>query len=255
MQRPKVSCRVLFAVAWLAASTLLFACADQRAVRRLPIPDRALLEPAIALATPSTVKITGSACGLSTAGSGVVVSAHLVLTAAHVVAGATETRVVDSVGEHQAIPVIVDPLSDLAMLYVDALGEAPMAINDEPSDRGTVGAVLGYPHAGDLEASAAVVLDSYAADGHDIYGRQSIVRPVLEVQAQILPGSSGGPLVNSQGALIGMVFGQSEDDLDIGYALTSPAISKVVDEGLRLTQDGPLPASTEECLPAGAVGS
>jgi S1-C subfamily serine protease len=250
-----VSCRLFVAVASLAALTLLLGCTDQRVVRRLPIPDRALLEPAIAAATRSTVKITGSACGLSTAGSGVVVSPHLVLTAAHVVAGATETNVVDSVGGHRAIPVIVDPLSDLAMLYVDALGEAPLAINSRPADRGTVGAVLGYPHAGGLEASAAVVLDSYAADGHDIYGRQSIVRAVLEVQAEILPGSSGGPFVDSTGKLIGMVFGQSEDDVDIGYALTSVAISAVVDEALRLTKEGPLPASTEECLPAGAVGS
>lgn len=162
---------------------------------------------------------------------------------------------IDSVGDHRAVPVIVDPLSDLAVLYIDNLGEEPLGINGDPAERGTSGVVLGFPHAGGLEVSPAVVLDSYRADGHDIYGFQSIVRPVIEVQVSILPGFSGGPLVDSHGSLIGMVFGQSQNDPDIGYALTSAAIREAVDEGLRLTRGEPLPVSTNACLPAGAVGS
>lgn len=234
---------------------LLVACGNPKPAARLPVPDRALLEPAIIAASPSTVKIKGSACGLETAGSGVAVAAHLVLTAAHVVAGATESEVIDASGQHHAIPVIVDPLSDVAVLYVQALDAEPLDINETPARRGTTGAVLGYPHAGRLEASPAVVLDSYRAQGHDIYGLQAISRQILEVQARIVPGSSGGPLVDSQGRLIGLAFGQSEDEPDIGYTLTAAAVRDVLDAALRLTQENPIPVSTGACLTVNAGGS
>jgi S1-C subfamily serine protease len=96
------------------------------------------------------------------------------------------------------------------------------------------------------------VLDNYRAEGHDIYGHEQIVRQVLEVRAQIFPGSSGGPLVDVDGRLIGMVFGQSQDQSDVGYALTSAAISDVVNTGIGLVHAGVAAVSTGECLtPAG----
>jgi S1-C subfamily serine protease len=230
----------------------LFTDHTGRPLKLLPVPDRRELQRAIAVAGPSTVKIKGSGCGVTTAGSGVVVSAHLVLTAAHVLAGTTDSIVVDAAGGLPAIPIVVDPLSDLAVLYVAGLEDQPLQINDGPAKRGTVGVVLGYPHGGSLESSPAAVLDSYRAEGHDIYGRERIVRQILEVRAQIFPGSSGGPLVDANGTLIGMVFGQSEDQSDVGYALTSAAIREVVDTGLGLTHDGATAVSTGECLtPAG----
>lgn len=252
---PKPLRTVFIILLSLIASGALIGCSDPETVRRLPAPDRALLESAIAVATPSTVKVKGVACGLATAGSGVVVATHLVLTAAHVVAGATESQVIDSAGAHRAIPVVVDPLSDMAVLYVDDLGGAPLQINDAPATRGAVGVVLGYPHAGDLEVSPAVVLDNYRGEGHDIYGQQRIVRQILEVQARIELGSSGGALVDSRGALIGMVFGQSEDELDIGYALPSAAIKEVVEAGVGLTQGRPNAVPTGACLTSLGEGS
>ena len=220
-----------------------------RSVKLLPVPNRALLRQSIAVASPSTVKIKESGCGVTTAGSGVVVAPHLVLTAAHVLAGTTDSIVVDAAGAQRAIPIVVDPLSDLAVLYVDALNDHPLQINLDPPKRGTVGVVLGYPHAGSRDASPAVVLDNYRAEGHDIYGNKRIVRQILEVEAPIFPGSSGGPLVDRDGTLIGMVFGQSQDRSDIGYALTSAAIREVVDKGLDLTSDGLTAVSTGACLP------
>jgi S1-C subfamily serine protease len=97
------------------------------------------------------------------------------------------------------------------------------------------------------------VLDNYRAEGHDIYGQERIVRQILEVQAQVLPGSSGGPFVDSRGTLIGMVFGQSQDRSGVGYALPAAAIRLVVDEALSLTRGGPIAVSTGACL-AGVAG-
>ena len=221
---------------------------DRTTASRLPLPDRALLAQAIELASGATVKIEGSACGLATAGSGVVVAPGVVLTAAHVVAGSIESRIVDSTGRHRAIPIVVDPLADLAVLFSEDLADQPLIIGTAPAGRGTNAAVLGYPNAGAFQASPAVVLDNYSAEGHDIYGQQRIVRQIIEVQSKIEPGSSGGPLVDVHGAMIGMVFGQSEDEPDIGYALTSTAIREVIDAALGLTAQGPAAVSTGACL-------
>ena len=178
-----------------------------------------------------------------------MVAPHLVLTAAHVVAGATESRVVDAAGEHRAIPVVVDPLSDVAVLYVEAISDPTIAISDHAADRGTLGVLLGYPNGGALQATPTVVLANERAESHDIYGQRSTVRQILEVQALILPGSSGGPLVDSQGRLIGMVFGESQDDPGIGYTLTSGEIRHAVDEGLGAVATGPTAVGTGPCLP------
>ncbi len=254
--RPRRSwLRRVIAVALLSGPLVLawfIARPNGTTITLLPVPDRGPLQQAIAMAAPSTVKIKGSGCGVTTAGSGVVVATHLVLTAAHVLAGTTDSLVIDAAGGQPAIPVVVDPLSDLAVLYVAALNDQPLQINDHPAKRGTVGVVLGYPHAGSLDASPAVVLDNYRAEGHDIYGHERVVRQIIEVRAQILPGSSGGPLVDANGTLVGMVFGQAQNQSDVGYALTPAAIREVVENGLGLTRDGVTAVATGACLtPAG----
>ncbi|HSB85632.1 MAG TPA: trypsin-like peptidase domain-containing protein [Ilumatobacteraceae bacterium] len=222
--------------------------ADPKGARHLATPDRSAVEAAITTASRSTVKIEGSACGLATAGSGVVVGDGVVLTAAHVVAGATESRVVDSTGSHRAVAVLVDPLADLAVLYSDGLSDEPVTISSTPAGRGTAAVVLGYPRGGQLHASPAVVLDSYRAEQNDIYGREQAEREILEVQAPVVPGSSGGPVVDSKGELIGIVFGQSQGDPDVGFAVTATAIDRSVEAGRRAAETGARAVSTGDCL-------
>jgi S1-C subfamily serine protease len=207
------------------------------------------MQGAIVKASAATVKIEGVACGLSTAGSGVVVADGIVLTAAHVMAGATESRVVDSFGSHRAVAVLVDPLADLAVLYADGLGAAPVAISATPADRGTAAVVLGYPRGGQLDAEPAVVLDRYRGKQADIYGRGEIEREIVEVQASVVPGSSGGPVVDGRGELIGIVFGQSQSDSSVGFAVGATAIRPSVEAGRRAAAAGAAPVSTGACLP------
>jgi S1-C subfamily serine protease len=52
---------------------------------------------------------------------------------------------------------------------------------------------------------------------------------VYEIQAMVRPGNSGGPLVQPDGDVIGVVFSRSTTNDDIGYALASPGVlSRVV---------------------------
>ena len=62
-------------------------------------------------------------------------------------------------------------------------------------------------------------------------GRGYTVRNVYEIQATVRPGNSGGPLVEPDGEVIGVVFSRSTTDGDIGYALTSPGVLSRVHRG------------------------
>ena len=83
----------------------------------------------------------------------------------------------------------------------------------------------------------------FEAEGRDIYGQGLTMRDVYEIQAMVRPGNSGGPLVEPDGEVIGVVFSRSTTNGDIGYALASPGVLSRVDEGRQPEQ----PVGTGGC--------
>jgi S1-C subfamily serine protease len=47
---------------------------------------------------------------------------------------------------------------------------------------------------------------------------------VYQIDANVEPGNSGGPLVDSNGQVVGVVFSRSTAYTDVGYALASPGV-------------------------------
>lgn len=179
---------------------------------------------AVATDGRSTVRIVGVGCGGIQEGSGFVVAPGLVVTNAHVVAGIAHPTVQDAAGSHQTQVLAFDPTYDLAVMRVPGLTDPPLALDPTDVGRGTSATVLGYPGGGPFTAVAAGVMAEFSARGKDIYGQRLTVRDVYEVQAVVRPGNSGGPLVESNGTVIGVVFSRSTSNGDIGYALTSPGV-------------------------------
>jgi S1-C subfamily serine protease len=173
------------------------------------------------VATKSMVRITGAGCGGVLIGSGFIVAPGLVMTNAHVIAGITSPTVEHGTSTFNAVPVLFDPAIDLAVLRVDELDGPVLAFASDLASRGEVGAVLGYPSGYGLTIAAAAVLDHYDALGRDIYDQAIVTRPVIEIQATVLPGDSGGPLVLADGQVAGVVFARSLTHTDIGYAIAS----------------------------------
>ena len=68
------------------------------------------------------------------------------------------------------------------------------------------------------------------AIGKDIYNNGSVTRGVYALDADVLPGNSGGPLMGPGGQVIGVVFSRSTVYQDVGYALTSPDVLTRVEE-------------------------
>lgn len=212
------------------------------------LPSSATVARAVAAAGRSTVQVVAYGCDggeLVEKGSGFVTDGDLVVTNAHVVAGADHIVVIDEVGDHVATPILFDPRFDLAVLRVPGLDDPSLRVDPSYVGRGTEAVVLGYPGGGPFNAQPAGVLERFDATGYDIYNEQEVTREIYEVESLVRPGNSGGPLVEPDGLVIGVVFSRSADNSRIGFALDSPGVLKRIEESEKRSS-GPA-VSTERC--------
>lgn len=208
-----------------------------------------IVAPAVAAARRSVVRVDGvaSQCGVRPEGSGWVQAPGVVVTNAHVVAGARSITVTPSGSGPVAADVAwIDPALDVAVLSVSGL-KAPALAPGKALSAGDPAATLGHPLAGDLVISALRVRGTVQAYGWDIYGSQRTSRSLYSLRGTILPGNSGGPVVDSAGRVVGMVIARSLDDDDTGYALTLEQMKAALSAGSAAARSG-AHASTGECL-------
>jgi S1-C subfamily serine protease len=211
----------------------------------VPPPTQSEARAAVDAAAASTVRVVGRACDAVQEGSAFVVAPGYVVTNAHVIAGVTDPEVQPSGGPAiWARTVLFDPDVDLALLLVERTPGPPLPLAIEPLEPGAAGAVLGYPEGGPLDAGRAAVRRTMDALGRDIYGRGPVERLVLELQAEIRPGDSGGPFVLADGRVGGVVFAASASEPDLGYAIAAGEVQQALDRGVGETAE----ADTGPCL-------
>jgi len=197
-------------------------------------------DPDIRRASRSVVRVLGTACGLGVEGSGWVSERGLVVTNAHVVAGEDDTTVTTVDGALlDAVPVRYDPANDLALLRIDAAIPA-LPIAPDPQ-RGTSGAVLGYPENGPYAASAARMGNTSTVVSEDSYGGGPIRRSLSSLRGSVRSGNSGGPLVDSRGRVMATVFAATTSGPPGGFAIPN----EVVQEALR--NETTAPVDTGQC--------
>jgi Trypsin-like peptidase domain/Colicin V production protein len=192
----------------------------------LPIPT-SVDTPGVQHAKQLVVKVTGTGCGGLVTGSGFPIGNGYVVTNAHVVSG-TANHLVETPGgvALRAEVVYFDPDRDVALLYVPDYAGAALGLG--PAERGTQGAVIGYPGGGSESVQPAVVDGAIEAAGRDIYNQKPVTREIFVIQARVRPGNSGGPLVDLQGRVVGIVFATSASQPDQAYALTDDEITAAV---------------------------
>jgi S1-C subfamily serine protease len=186
------------------------------------LPSLGQLNPAVSRDDASVVKIEGRGCGGIVEGSGFVVSTDTIVTNAHVIAGITHPYVISLAGVRYSTTIIwFDPNLDLAVLKVSGLNAPSLTVDTTDTGNGTIAAVLGYPGGGNFTAEPASTIQEFTADGRNIYNQGDTERDVYEIKADVIPGNSGGPLINVNGDVIGIVFAQSTVYNQVGYALTT----------------------------------
>ncbi len=191
-------------------------------------PDGALAgNPVVAATAPSVVKVHAIApsCQKVLEGSGFVLSPDRVMTNAHVVAGADTVTVAVNGNPYDATVVSYDPSVDIAILAAPHLSAQPLAFADETAKTGTDALVMGYPGGGDFQATPARVREIIQLSGPDIYRNATVTREVYTVRATVEQGNSGGPMIDMNGRVLGVVFGAAVDDNDTGFVLTAKEVS------------------------------
>ena len=151
---------------------------------------------------PSVVRID---VGRSGSGSGVIVSPDgLALTNSHVVQGARSVSITTLEGRRlQARVLGDDPDTDLALLRVDDDVTLPAARLGDSSrlKRGQIAIAIGNPLGFDASVTSGVV----SALGRSLQSRTGrTIEDVVQTDAALNPGNSGGPLVSSAGEVIGI---------------------------------------------------
>ncbi|MDO5618572.1 MarP family serine protease [Kocuria sp.] len=185
-------------------------------------------DPEVVAASASTVHILGSAtrCGYNQSGSGFVTAQGQVVTNAHVVQGTDGVSVFSSDGQrHTAEVVQFVPEHDLAVLSVPQLDLAPLSIAADGAGEGTEAAFIGYPGSGPLSIGPATVQGSAYTVMGSMDGSQPV--RVMQFAGNVQQGNSGGPLVDMDGQVIGVVFGKAVND-PAGYAVDTATLSDVL---------------------------
>lgn len=207
-------------------------------------PDAALsASPVVEATRNSVVKIRGVApsCQKVLEGSGFVIAPNRVMSNAHVVAGA-ETVTVEVGGQsYDASVVAYDPNQDISILAAPELPSVPLIFDDSEAEPTTDAIVMGYPGGGDFTATPARVRETIELNGPDIYNSTTVNRTVYTIRGTVRQGNSGGPMIDKDGRVLGVVFGAAVDDADTGFVLTA---QEVLPQRLEVGNTAPVPTGT-----------
>jgi S1-C subfamily serine protease len=214
--------------------------------REVAAPDPALAGSKVVKDSKTSVlKILGSApsCSRRIEGTGFVYAKERVMTNAHVVAGTREVVVESGGREVEGKVVVYDPKRDLAVLYVPGLKAPVMSFVGKEAATGASAIVLGYPQDGPYNAQSARVRDVGDITGPDIYESGDVTREIYTIKSLVRSGNSGGPLIDPNGDVLGVIFAAAADDKNVGFALTADEASGVAQAGRANTQE----VRTGEC--------
>jgi serine protease Do len=168
-------------------------------------------------------------------GSGFIVSEDgLIITNKHVVSETAATYKIITSGNktYTATQIFRDPLNDLAIIKIDArdLPAIPMG-NSDQLQLGQLAIAFGTP-LGEFRntVTQGIVsgLGRGITAGSPFEGSVERLDNVIQTDAAISPGNSGGPLVNSSGQVIGINTAVSQEGQNIGFAIPVNVIKELI---------------------------
>ncbi|TFV79788.1 trypsin-like serine protease [Bradyrhizobium frederickii] len=219
---------------------------SSRTTPSAPVDDRALLDAYSNAVIDVTDRVGSAVVRVETGpkvpngrergglGSGIVISPDgLVLTNSHVVGASKEIRLRDvegHVGDAQVLGV--DPDTDLALLRANGVRHLPYAAlgNSKTLRRGQLVIAIGNPLGFESTVTAGVV-SALGRSIRSVSGRT--IEDVIQTDAALNPGNSGGPLVSSNAEVIGINTAIINGAQGICFAVASNTAQFVLSEIIR----------------------
>lgn len=172
-------------------------------------------------------------------GSGFIISPDgYIVTNDHVIGDAREIVVTLSTGEKYKAKIVgKDPVSDIAVLKIDAKRELPYLKFGDSDDViiGEWAIAMGNPFGlfelGNQPTVTVGVISAVKMNLHSVSGR--IYRDMIQTDAAINSGNSGGPLLNALGEVIGIntvIYTPNQGNVGVGFAIPINRAKVIIDE-------------------------
>ncbi len=201
------------------------------------VVDESVITGIYAAASPAVVEITVTShvtglggYSMSGQGSGFVIDSDgHILTNNHVVDGATSVQVIFSDGRKVSATVLgKDAADDLAIVKVnasDVAGITPLTLADSSQVKpGQLAIALGSPYG----LTNSITVGVISGLNRSVSG--STLSGMIQTDANIQPGNSGGPLLNSNGQVVGINTAFEGQGTGIGFAVPSNVASGVLSD-------------------------
>jgi S1-C subfamily serine protease len=198
----------------------------------------------LAAMEPSVVTISADTAAGGSTGTGVVLTSDgEILTNAHVVEDATEVRVrlFGEIEPRRAEVLAADDPNDLALLRIDVDGLTPAVFAD--TDSIAVGdQVIAIGYALNLDGDPSVTSGIISALDRTLLGSDGALDGLLQTDAAISSGNSGGPLINARAEVVGINTAVYQSDAttaanNVGFAISAGEALPII-ERLRGQADG-----------------
>ncbi len=172
----------------------------------------------------------------STIGTGFVVSDKgIIVTNKHVVSDTGRYTVITKDGQkYETKKIYRDPILDLALVQIDATGLKPLDLGDSSKIRvGQVAIAIGNAlgrFTNTVTTGVISGLGRRVIAGDPFSGSAESLDNLIQTDAAVNPGNSGGPLLNSSGQVIGVNVATTEGAQNIGFAIPINSVKEIVDE-------------------------
>jgi S1-C subfamily serine protease len=166
------------------------------------------------------VEVLDEKGNVSALGTAFLIEKQRLVTNYHVVQGGTPHLRVGTL-RVECVVEKLDPANDLALLSVSAsIAAAPLALSSvEPASGSTVFAI-GNPAGLEKTITQGLVSGTREIEGQSL----------LQISAAISPGSSGGPVVNTQGEVVGVAVGYLKNGQNLNFAVPRVAVTNLLQE-------------------------